>query len=385
MTAAACCCCPNMPRYCLGWRRRQYPRRRCRWRPSCAPGRPWMAAPTSSPWQRWPIGCSVGVGPRRRRRMPAIIAVICHWRSSACGCQSAGMVCWHGRWRPGLKRALRRCRSLSRRCVSRYCISRYLRVAHGAIGRAGTWRRWLCWCCNWAWVCGLAWKAEELSQRRTVRRWLGRLRRGEVFGDRQDKALELGVFLEADGFVEFMGDLVVDAGGHAQTHGVGLLGHLLGGLDQAVGHQLAACILANVDVVENPHALERQRGEARIELAEAKNLLFIIGHGQVDHRFLAADALFQKFTRGVGVGQLAKVFAVIDEQWRELIQMLQGRLDDAHGEPLLKVMWMASATRQRCLRTTPMLPKAFGKCNPNKRLVVVCGNFPSESAFDIGR
>jgi len=27
--------------------------------------------------------------------------------------------------------------------------------------------------------------------------------------------------------------------------------------------------------------------------------------------------------------------------------------------------------RQCCLRTLPMLPKAFGKCNPNKRLVVI--------------
>ncbi|MNP45332.1 hypothetical protein D3C76_1392460 [compost metagenome] len=88
--------------------------------------------------------------------------------------------------------------------------------------------------------------------------------------DGQDVVLELGVFAKADGLVSLLRSLVIAAGRHAHTHGVGFLGHLLGGLDQVVGDQLATGFFGDEDVVENPYAFERKRRKARIKLAKAE-------------------------------------------------------------------------------------------------------------------
>ena len=66
---------------------------------------------------------------------------------------------------------------------------------------------------------------------------------------------------------------------------------------QAVGDQLATSVFCNEDVVEDPHAFERQRRETWVQLAEAHELVFVIGHGQVDHRLFAGQALLQKAAR----------------------------------------------------------------------------------------
>ena len=84
-----------------------------------------------------------------------------------------------------------------------------------------------------------------------------------VFADRQCVVLELGIFAKAHGFIGLLRHRVITAGGHAQTHGIGFLGHFFRGAHQVVGHQLAAGVLeVDVGTLRVPRDRERP-GEDR--------------------------------------------------------------------------------------------------------------------------
>ncbi|MNR54807.1 hypothetical protein D3C85_1750610 [compost metagenome] len=81
---------------------------------------------------------------------------------------------------------------------------------------------------------------------------------------------------------------------------------------------MAARVFGDVDVIEDPYALERQGRKARIQLAKAQQpVVLIIGQGQVDDRLLASQTLFQKGPGGVWIGERAIELAVFDEQRRQ--------------------------------------------------------------------
>ncbi|KAI3488917.1 hypothetical protein L1887_46947 [Cichorium endivia] len=122
--------------------------------------------------------------------------------------------------------------------------------------------------------------------------------------DRQDVVLELGVLAEPDRLVGAHRHFIVAAGRHPHAHGIGVLGHALGFAHQVVGHQHAPGVLGDVDVVEDPHALERQGGKTRVQLAEPHQFaVVVIRQGQIDHRFAALQAFLQERTGSIRVGQ----------------------------------------------------------------------------------
>lgn len=160
----------------------------------------------------------------------------------------------------------------------------------------------------------------------------------EFVADRQHIVLEFGVFLESDGFVGFLRDFVVAAGGNTHAHGIGFLGHFFCGADQVVGHQLAAGVLGDINIVEDPHTFERKRGETRVKLAETHQFVaVVIGQRQVDHRLLATQAFFEERPGRVRIRQGTIKLAIFDEQRGQLVQVFEGRLNNPHGRSRLQV------------------------------------------------
>src|SRR5690606_2305046 len=136
----------------------------------------------------------------------------------------------------------------------------------------------------------------------------------------------------------------------------------------SVGDQHAAGVLGYIDVIENPHALERQGGKAGEQLTVAEQFVFVVGQCQIDHRSLALEAALEELARGLRNWQFAIELTVLDKHWCQQLQVLRGGLDNAHGGPRLR--WREGIDAAVVVPMfMPMLPKADGKRNPNKRLI----------------
>ncbi|MCY1175565.1 hypothetical protein D9M73_158080 [compost metagenome] len=105
-----------------------------------------------------------------------------------------------------------------------------------------------------------------------------------------------------------------------------------------VGHQHAPRVLGHVDIVENPYPLQRQRREARVQLAETHQFVaVIIGQRQVDHRLLATQAFLEERPGRVRIRQGTIKLAIFDEQGCQQVQVFEGRLNNPHGRSRLQV------------------------------------------------
>jgi len=91
-------------------------------------------------------------------------------------------------------------------------------------------------------------------------------------------------------------------------------------LEERSANATAPNIGANVEIVQDPERLERDRGERRVKLREARRFAWLRVR-QIDHRLVALNAIVEERTRRGQIRALPIELTVPIEERHEIVEI----------------------------------------------------------------
>src|SRR5207253_2019408 len=135
--------------------------------------------------------------------------------------------------------------------------------------------------------------------------------------------------LPAARFVQGLGRLVRHTGAEDETLRGGFDRVLPRSFEERPADAATPNIGANVEIVQDPERLERDRGERGVELCEARRFAWLRVR-QIDHRLVALDALADERPRSGQIRALPVELAVPIEAWHQVVEIVALGTHDAN-------------------------------------------------------